>query len=467
MSAAFASARSLLRLELRRSIGLLLFPMLLAAAWYGASIQLHPGIYVWLDTSSAVRASVTLLGALAGGLSAWMAWRSHRHGMEEMLSITPHSSVARDLLAWAGTALWGIAAYVLFVAAISVLTWRNATWGGPLPGYFLVGLLAVVAYSAFGWAVGCWVSGRFTAPLLAVGIAFWETSLSGGISTTKPNPELLSAAPWSLMPPNTDVFQKILQVTAQQSLWFLGLGGVALTVAVLKNGRRNMLAWASLLGAVAMATAGLLSSLAAAAPLVGPVPVRLVPFEPVCKKGKITVCVHPAYAKLLPKTAGIVDQVAEPLEGIPGAPTRAVQIGGAYGLSKRAGDVAYFHLDGLESGDEGTFKQEVVMSLVINDRNATYKTQARRSTEDLRRCGGSVVGKDYYTLVLSTQAVVQEWLAERAGVPYGNMYLTGACPNTNKLVKRFANLDPAKRKVWLRKNFADLRAGKVTLKDLP
>ena len=41
------------------------------------------------------------------------------------------------------------------------------------------------------------------------------------------------------------------------------------------------------------------------------------------------------------------------------------------------------------------------------------------------------------------------------------------CPNIGKLTERFAKLDPAKRKFWLEKNFAGLRAGKITLKDLP
>lgn len=34
-------------------------------------------------------------------------------------------------------------------------------------------------------------------------------------------------------------------------------------------------------------------------------------------------------------------------------------------------------------------------------------------------------------------------------------------------VKRFMELDPAKRREWLTENFAGLRAGKLTLEDLP
>ena len=466
MNAAFASVRALLRIELKRSIGLLLFPLLLLAAWYGASNSLPTGIYMWLDTSSAVRESVPFLGALAGGLSAWMAGRNHRRGVEDMLNVTPRSSIVRDLTAWAGTTFWVVAAYLLLAAVLSALTWQNATWGGPLPGYFIVGLLAMVAYSALGFAAGSWVPRRFTAPLLAIGIFIWEFALSS--VSTKPDPELLSAAPVSLLSFNLDVFQKVPQVATQQSLWFLGLCGISLTATALKNARSNRLVWASLLGAVVVATVGLLTSLAAAAPLQGRASAKVTPFKPVCEKGKITVCVHPAYAKLLPEAARVVNQVAEPLESVPGVPTRFVQGSDVYRPPKGARSVTYFYLDSLKYGYEGMFKQDVAMNFVMNESVAAGGKSAPKPTEqDLKRCGGRVAGKDYFTIVLTTQTVVQEWLAGKARATYNNMYSTGDCPNEGKLEKRFANLDPAKRKAWLEKNFAALRAGKLTLKDLP
>ena len=469
MNAAFASVRALLRIELKRSIGLLLFPLLLLAAWYGASNSLPTGIYLWLDTSSAVRESVPFLGALAGGLSAWMAGRNHRRGVEEMLNVTPRPSAARDLISWAGTAFWGIAAYLLFAAVLSVLTWQNATWGGLLPGYLLVGLLAMVAYSALGCAASYWVPSRFTAPLLAIGIFVWEFALSS--VSSKPDLVLLSAAPSLLDTSNRDVFQEVPQVALQQSLWFLGLGGISLAAIALKNARSNKLVWASLLGAVAVATVGLLSSIAAAAPLDGPASAKPVPFKPVCDEGEITVCVHPAYAKLLPKTARVARRVAQPLEGIPGTPTRVVQQGNAYRPPKGTKNTTYFHIYGLNDGDVGMFKQDVAMSFVMNDYATIDEKQAPKLTEeDLSRCGGGVTSEDHYLLTFSTQTVVQEWLAERAGASHDshdNMFFTDICPNTDKLSKKFAELDSAKRKAWLEKNFADLRAGKLTLKDLP
>lgn len=397
-----SAARSLLRLELKRSVGLLLLPLLLLAAWYSASTDLPSGLYLWLDTSFAIRDSGILLGPLVGGVSAWMASRNRRCGMEEMLIITPRPSAVRDLAAWAGTALWGVAAYVLFATVLSILTWRNATWGGPLPGSLLVGLLALVAYSALGWAVGYWVPSRFTAPLSAIGLVIWELALVGpaGINL---HLTLLSVASSLLSPDNWSVFREVPQVAAQQSLWFLGLGRVALAVIVLKNSLTSILAWIALLGAVAVAAVGLSASLAAGEQkaLNDSFSAKAVPFKPVCEKGEITVCVHPAYKSLLPRTS--------------------------------------------EKINEG------------------------------RLCGATA--NENFDPALAAQDVVGRWLLRRAGDDPENLTQAGfsvsvspsfaECPNTGKLTKRFSTLDPTKRRDWLKKNFTDLRAGKLTLKDLP
>ena len=393
-----------------------------------------------------------------------------------MLSIAPRSSVMRDLTTWAGTAFWGIAAYLLFATVLSVLTWKNATWGGPLPGFFLVGLLAMVAYSALGFAAGSWIPSRFTAPLIAVGIFIWEFALSS--VSTKPDLELLSVASVLFGSSNRDVFEAVPQVALQQSLWFLGLGGTALAAIALKNALSNKLVWVSLLGAVAVAIVGLSSSVAAASQLQGPASTKLVPFEPVCENGKITVCVHPAYEKLLPEIARTINEAAAPLSGIPGVPDRALQSGSTY--SPRGGDSADSFTFGtyyLTSGDTASFEQEAVWGLVRNESLLLEGSgaQAKPSQEDTRKCGTKTGEGAIPTF--AAQDVVGRWLLRRAGgSPEGfaqnGFFVAGSmplaeCPNIGKLTERFAKLDPAKRKSWLEKNFAGLRAGKVALKDLP
>lgn len=475
-----ASMLEIMRIETKRSVGLLLFPLLLLAAWYIASSALPTGVYLWFDTSSAVQESVIFLGPLVGGLSAWMASRSRRRGMEEMLAITPLSSAVRDLTAWAGTAFWGVAVYVLLAAVLSVLTWRNATWGGPLPGFLLVGLLGLISYSALGWAAGYWVPGRFTAPLSAIGISVWELALVGptGIEL---HLTLLSPVPVLLSPDNWNVFREVPQVTVQQSLWFIGLGGVALAIVALKNAWASILVWVALLGFAVVAAVGFFSSIAAGEQkaLNDSSSAKYVPFKPVCEKGEITVCVHSAYKSLLPKTAKAINEVAAPVAGISGVPDSALPSSDAYrsGKTDVANSFAFDPISITWEGGMEIFKQEIAWSLVQSEASSmrVFNVQAKPSAEDKRMCGAKA--GEASTPAFAAQDVVGRWLLRRAGsnaegfTRFGFSH-TGPsypakCPNIDKLTDRFAKLTSTKQKAWLEKNYADLRASKLTLKDLP
>ncbi len=238
---------STLRLEARRSLALPLFPLIFGLAVWFALTSRPFEVYVWLDTTSAVRETVLFFGPLIGGLCAWVAGRDSRRGMDEMLRVTPRSPVLRDLAVWGGTLLWGLAVYAGLTVLLFVPTWWNATWGGPLPGYLLVTILGVIANSAVGYAAGRCLPSRFTAPLVAIGL-FAAQILPLGLST-RTNYELLTPAPNSLV--YREVFNSIPPVAGQQSLWLLGVIGISLAITALKAlgagppGSRSLRPWGS------------------------------------------------------------------------------------------------------------------------------------------------------------------------------------------------------------------------------
>ena len=462
----------LLRIESRRSVALLCFPFLLGVAFWIAWQEMEarfPGaeVYIWQDTSRSVQLTVIFVGPLVAGLSAWVADRNRRRGMGDLLSTTARPSALRDLTTWAGTALWGIAVYALLAVVVGIATLLHATWGAPLVGYLLVGLLAMVADSALGFAAGHWLPGRFTAPFVAVSL-YVAHLMPLGATNFGLTYELLSPATFGYLP-GTDVFYQVPQVAIRQSLWFAGLCGIALAAVALKGGGARKIARIALAASVAVTVVGLVTTLTVEETWeeYGYGEAGDVPFKPVCQEGEITVCVHPAYEKLLTEAARTVNEVAEPLVGIPGVPTRALQVGGPKTIPDEAKtkNVALF----------STFdpwgnlvKEEVAYGFVQNE-TAMYGPpniagEGEFTEEDLRRCGKVRHRKDF-DLAYEAQAVVGRWLTERAG---GRVYENlGGCPNANELVDRFAALDPAEREAWLRQNFADLRAGEVTLKDLP
>ncbi len=459
----------LLRIESRRSVALLCFPFLLGAAFWIAWQDMKArfpdaDVYFWQATSLSIQLTVVFVGPFVAGLSAWVADRNRRRGMGDLLSTTARPFILRDLTTWAGTALWGIAVYALLAVVLGIATLLHATWGAPLLGYLLVGLLAMVADSALGFAAGHWLPGRFTAPFVAVAL-YVAHLIPLGATNFGPKYELLSPATFGYLP-GTDVFYEVPQVAIRQSLWFAGLCGIALAAVALKGGEARKIARIALAASVTVTLVGLVTALTVEGTW-EEYGYGAVPFEFVCQEGEITVCVHPAYGKLLTEAAGTVNEVAEPLVGIPGAPTRALQVNGPKTIPDEAKtkNVALFSTFDPWGN---LIKEEVAFGFVQNEA-AMYGPpnivgEGESTEEDLRRCGKARYKKDFDP-AYEAQAVVGRWLTERAGGrAFENL---GGCPNADELVDRFAALDPAEREAWLRENFAGLRAGKVTLKGLP
>ncbi len=461
----------ILQIEFRRSVALLLSPLILAAAWfaswYGMYATMPRNIYLWTETSRVVKDSILTIGPLVAGLSAWAAGRNRRRGMGDLLSTTARPAASRDLLTWAGVALPCVAVYAGLIVLLGVPTALNATWGMPLPGYLLVGLVALLMDSALGFAAGYYLPGRFTAPLVAVGLYVGHL-LPMGLEDLGVNFTLLSPAAYS----NTGtggVFYEMPRLAAQQSLLFGGLCGAALAgVALGECGARGK-ARVALAACLTAAVVGLVIALRTEDLYTSLDESEVVSFEPVCKEGGITVCIHPAYASVLPENAEAANEIAAPLVGIPGVPTRALQANGPKTMPDGVDteDTAFFSNYATGEDDEFMIKGDLAYDLTGSETMRSGPQadaeEAKPTEEDLRRCGG-LQNTKHFDPAYEAQTVVGDWLLQRAGVPGLPMSL---CPNSKQLVKRFAALDTAEREAWLEKNFADLRAGKITLEDLP
>lgn len=460
----------MLRLESRRSIALLLSPLLLAAAWwmawngiYGSMYEASfTNVYIWEETSRVIKDSILTTGPILAGLSAWVAGREARRGTEDLLSTTAIPPASRIFATWAGTVSPFVAVYVLLALLLGVPTAINATWGAPLPGYILVGFVALLMDAAIGFAAGHYLRNRFAAPLISIALYVLHLMPIGfydfGINYT-----LLSPAAYSNFG-GADVFHEPPQLVAPQLLFFGGLSATVLFTVLFRGVSGK--AYIVRLAPWPICVIGLVMALGTEHPdsiRVGET--EAVAFEPVCKEGKIKVCVHPAYEKLLPATAETINEVAEPLVEIPGAPTLALQANGS-GTVPEGTDmdkVALFS----SAGDAAHY--DVVEGLLVNEeemRWSPYSEEPKTTKEDLKRCG-DIPDKRYFSPGYEAQNVVQRWLLRRNGGSRGEIMYMGECPKAGELADRFAALPIAEREAWLENNLADLRAGKVTLKDLP
>ncbi len=356
--------------------------------------------------------------------------------------------------------------------AFLVLTGWSVTWGSPEPWPVVVGLVAVVAHSAVGFAVGCLLSGRLVAPFFAIAM-YWIQGIT----------VLNQDSPTQFLSPigqgyGHSVFHEGPRIPyATQSLWLVGLAALALAVVVLTRGRAP-LPW------VALAASTTVTVCAAVLLLMGPVASpeaqgAPVPYEPVCTDGRIAVCVHPAYERALPETAAAIEKVARPLLGLPGAPTRAEQREPDLRTNEEPtrllpDGLLVFDLNrgafdrwNTESGVsvEEFVQSELARALVAEKPVRLEDLFDPKTGADSCARPGELPGE--------AQSVVAGWLLWQAG-EYDSVrsFLIAPgpfliCERSESALERFVALGESERQSWLRENYADLRAGSLTAEDLP
>jgi hypothetical protein len=173
----------LFRIEVRRSLGLLLFPVLVGMSWFVADQQPYfdkpQGVALWPADSLRVSFASVLVAPFVAALLSWEAGRDRRRHIDDLLITTPRPAFARDLARWAGTSAWALLAYSGVGLAVLIPTARAATWGGPLNGALLVGVVLVPAAGAVGYLTGMIFPSRFTPPLVGIGVYAIEVGIAG------------------------------------------------------------------------------------------------------------------------------------------------------------------------------------------------------------------------------------------------------------------------------------------------
>lgn len=442
------------RIEMRRSVCLWLFPILVAVLCWIIYDGLPAGIWLWPDTVASVQASILLYGPLVGGLAAWAAGREQRCNLNNLLSTTSRPETARDLAAWSATTVWCGLAYVVAVMVFFSLTYLNATWGTPETRPVLIGLLTIVPHSALGYTTGRWFPSRFTAPLVAVALYGLQGMFMFNLESS-----VRYLAPYGPDPGASSVFYETsLNIYTPQSVWFVGLAALALATLGLKGGGRSHRSWAALALAASVAVFGAVLLLRMPPPAVADETETLVPYEPVCEEGRILVCVHPAYETALPETVALVDDLAGPLVGLPGAPEKAEQRGRGAAPSRLLSDgTLVFDLRG------GFIRWNVNMGVGFRDYMESDIVYAL------------VTGPSGYGEPDPAQTIVAGWLLWQTGRYESmgsesfqdNVNMGLFLPNMEAIIKRFDALEPSERREWFEKNYTDLRAGELTFKDLP
>jgi hypothetical protein len=498
------AAARLLRIELRRNAMPWILPLIAALFWfdsYRPSVSQPPFWIIRTFWSMGQGHTIIDFGPFVAGVAAWMGSRDGRRGMADLVAGTARPRWVVQLAVWAATAIWAVAAYLAFVGVMFAVYAGEGVVGSPPWWWVAVGATAVAAFSAAGFAVGVYFPSRFAAALAALGgfLAMMLSSQTGFRDTSG----------WALILPtnsngnfqqDTGIFYPYLPDLPIARIMFLaGLAVAALGLLGLPALAGGP--WLRRAGAVialaGIASAGIAVRLADTARLGAHgmvIPAlhdaasdRPIPYAPVCRKDAgMPVCVDPAYRRYLPELAAAFRPVLAEVAGLPGAPAQATQIATAY------------------SSTDGGANQGVTIS--------GHPLALRVPLGALNLPGGSGTSATHFAQQLQLMAVhafvvpgagpgtpaqqaAQAALLHNAGVPFAAqpavlsdtdlpswaqaslMVLTGGHESSQgpgsptgpvyAAARRLAALPSATLHAWLDSHLTALRAGQLTLTQLP
>jgi hypothetical protein len=486
------AAARLLRLELRHNAMLWALPVVAGLFWLTTyrKVMAMPPLWNLRATGMQSGALVAFVCPVAGA-AAWMGSREARRGTTDLMGITARPRWARQLTTWAATTCWAMVGYLGCVAVVYGVTARQATWGGPLWWPAAVGAASLPALSALGFAAGTLMPSRFTAPLASI-TAFFALALStqpiqGTQSHWQVTP--IVTGPWNAGP-NAGVatfYPYLPDLSIAQTMFLAGLTVAVLGALVLPKGSggRSARAVAATVTAAGLLAAGTAAELAGTGRLDAhgmiAIPAlhdaandRPIRFTPVCSHTAIPVCFNPAYASYLPGTAAALEPVLNEIAGLPGSPGRISQAGATY--QQGEGNGIGVRLAGpAVSGTPPVYRVLLPDQLLGPTMTASQIASAMRWTAGPALVA-SVIG-DGHTATQAQQAVAAA-LRMSAGLPEAVLRTAPSRqrPNGTRVplpvpvlsaARRFAALPAPVRHAWLLRHLPALRAGQITLAQLP
>jgi hypothetical protein len=493
----------LLRLELRRNAMLWMLPLLGALFWFGIyrpSMAVPP---LWNLRGAMMQQALLGFAPLVAGVAAWMGSRDGRRGIIDLVRVTARPRWAGQLATWTATTCWAIVAYLGCVAVVYGVTARQATGGGALWWPVAVGVVGVAASCALGFAVGALFPSRFGAPLVAVAVFL---ALGAGAIAIEHNNTYAQIWPLNVqgaLPSDSfGVFYPYFaDLAIAQMLFLAGLVAAALAALGLPAaaGGRWLRCAAAAATAAGLLAAGTGVRLAGTSRLEAQgvvIPAlhdaasdKPIAYTPVCNRAAVPVCLHPAYRSFLPAVTAALGPVLGEVAGLPGAPARVSQVPithvqqrGSNGVEIEirgqpiSGSPPVFHLflaDPLPGAGHTTtagfidqLRRRVSVMILDALIGGGQQGEERPPVGQVQR--GKQGPTQQPTQGVLAQQAIKAGLAKAAGVPPGPEVpaLAPGSPS-DAAAKRFAALPAAARHAWLVAHLTALRAGRITLSELP
>jgi hypothetical protein len=493
----------LFRVELRHNAMPLVLPLIAVLFWfdsYRIATTMPP---LWVERLYYILGQGHALldfAPFVAGVAAWMGSRDGRRGMTDLVTATVRPRWEAQLATWAATVVWAVGSYLVFMAVTLALLGRSISYGAPPWWAIAVDGVGIAAVASFGFALGAYFPGRFIAPVAAFGALFgMGTSSRIGFSSTSGWALILPTMSNSVIDKDAGIFYPFLPDVQIARLMFAG--GIAVALAgliglpVRAGGPRLRLSAAVVTGAGAAAavTAVALALTAQVGPHGAVIPAlhdaandRPIPYTPVCGRAGIPVCVHPAYRSYLPEVATALRPVVAELSGLPGAPVGAHQVATVFepgpSLLGSHPTVAQLQVETI-AGSPPVLRMPlnaITLPGSFGATTASFFGETRAEFVHAFLGAGAGAGSQ-------VQQAVQAALLQGADVPFAKqptalsesgLPFSGPPPARQgesvqvggpiyAAARRFAALPAAARHAWLAAHLSAVRAGRLTLGELP
>lgn len=373
----------------------------------------------------------------------------------------------------------------------------------PFAAAFCAWAVSLTAVCALTFTLGALFPGRFTAPIVAVGVsvlvlaAFSRAVSQGGVSVASLSPDGIvpgnDAGVFYPVAPDVSIVQVMFYAgCALGAIGLLGLsprtGGAgwrgALDLASGGGARLRTVATAVFAAGIALAVIGFgLAATARVSSVTGGIEVpaldnsasdKPIPYTPVCADvpGGFQVCLHPAFKGYLSQAVNSFGPVIAELSGLPGTPHRAVEIPG----QELPSLAAQANADGFVTGNPPVYEFSVDNAIAQVPNAARFQDGFRQDIVHAVIVGsiGQLTASGALQWNAGTQAqqaVVNGLLKAVGSQPQVacNPYVQQCTqqPQVTAAAARFAALPAATRHAWLAANLAALKAGHVTVAQVP
>jgi hypothetical protein len=495
-----AAPRNLARLlwvELRHNAIPLVLPLIAVLLWfdsYRIAATLPPLWVMRLFYILGQGHALLDFAPFVAGVAAWMGSRDGRRGTGDLVTATVRPRWEAQLATWAATVVWAVGAYLVFMAVMLYLLGRVVAWGG-LPWWSIaVDGAGVAAVASVGFAAGARFPGRFIAPVTAFG-----TVLAMGLSSQT---GFAASSGWALILPTTSngnfgqdagiFYQWLPDLPIARVIFFTGIAAAAVGLLGLSPAAggprlRRSAAVITATGAAATVAAIVLAVSAHVGPYGTVIPAlhdaasdKPIAYTPVCRNAAIPVCVQPAYRPYLGDLTAAIGPVASEVAGLPRAPVRATETAALFAADQERPVQGWVGQVVTLGGSPAVLSMPtgaIALPGSFGSDDAGFVDQIKVEAVHAFTVTGSAFGNP-------AQAAVEAALLQHAGVPLaaqpnalgdspwplknGGPRSAGAYPPpVAAAAQRFGALPATARHAWLATHLGALRAGQISLGQLP